>query len=167
MASPCCPWPPIWRDLKRISSTRCGGGAIARLPPRAARDAHASLPTAIAAPAPVAQWKHFVDTLSNIETYEQSLEEFAAGYKKFGFSKKADGTIVFREWCPPAAEAWLVGEFNDWKGEPMTRDQFGVWSCELPPGAIPHDSLVKIRIRHHDGWTVDRFPGAEPLDWLF
>ena len=125
------------------------------------------MPTAIAAPAPVAQWKHFVDTLSNIETYEQSLEEFAAGYKKFGFSKKADGTIVFREWCPPAAEAWLVGEFNDWKGEPMTRDQFGVWSCELPPGAIPHDSLVKIRIRHHDGWTVDRFPGAEPLDWLF
>lgn len=91
---------------------------------------------------------------------EGSLENFSKGYEKMGFSKKRNGTIVYREWCPPAKQAWLIGEFNNWEGTPMVRDEFGVHSCELPAGSIPHDSLIKVRLQHYDGWTVDRLPGA-------
>lgn len=63
---------------------------------------------------------------------------------------------------------------------PMTRDEYGVWSCYVPPladgsCAIPHDSMVKVRsslpllsyaqlippqvsFTKPDGTTVDRLP---------
>ena len=46
----------------------------------------------------------------------------------------------------------------------MTRDEFGVWTAELPDDAatgapaIPHGSRVKIRLQHPGGWWVDRLP---------
>ena len=42
---------------------------------------------------------------------------------------------MYREWAPGAAEAELIGDFNNWQGQAMQRDEFGTWSITLPDGA--------------------------------
>jgi 1,4-alpha-glucan branching enzyme len=44
---------------------------------------------------------------------------------------------VYREWAPGATEAELIGDFNDWKGQAMQRDDFGTWTIKLPEGGLP------------------------------
>ena len=46
------------------------------------------------------QWNHFTNTLANIEKVEGSLENFALGYQKMGFTHGPKGEIVYREWIP-------------------------------------------------------------------
>lgn len=86
----------------------------------------------------------------------------AQGYQKFGINR-AGGVTTYREWAPAAQAAWLIGDFNEWEGTPLEKDDFGVWSVELPDGpggapAIPHKSRVKVRLQHWDGWTIDLVP---------
>jgi len=99
--------------------------------------------------------------LTNIEMYGGGLEEFSKGYKSFGFTSDKDG-IIYREWAPGAISAQLIGDFNDWNGLNMSRDEFGVWTASIPnvngKPAIPHGSRVKIRLQHPGGWWLDRIP---------
>lgn len=44
---------------------------------------------------------------------------------------------MYREWAPGAAEAQLIGDFNDWQGTAMERDAFGTWTLRLPDGEAP------------------------------
>lgn len=96
------------------------------------------------------------------EKHEGGLVEFSKGYLKFGFNR-GEGCIVYREWAPAAQEAQLVGDFNGWDGanHKMEKDQFGVWSIEIPDSggspAIPHNSRVKFRFKNNGVW-VDRIP---------
>ena len=65
--------------------------------------------------------------------------------------------------CCGVQEAWLIGEFNNWEGTPLEKDEFGVWATELRDNAdgspaIPHNSKVKLRLKHWDGWTIDLVP---------
>jgi len=101
-------------------------------------------------------------TKANITKAEGSLEAFAKGYDTFGFTRK-DGCTIYREWAPAAGGAQLIGDFNNWSGTWMEKNEFGVWSVSLPDGpdgspAIPHGSRVKIRLQHPGGWWVDRLP---------
>jgi 1,4-alpha-glucan branching enzyme len=41
---------------------------------------------------------------------------------------------VYREWAPGAKAAALIGDFNNWEPAWMERDEWGVWSVELPDG---------------------------------
>jgi 1,4-alpha-glucan branching enzyme len=50
-----------------------------------------------------------------------------------GFSRTASSTI-YREWAPGAKAAALVGDFNGWEPAWMNKDEWGVWSVELPDG---------------------------------
>jgi 1,4-alpha-glucan branching enzyme len=81
------------------------------------------------------------------------------GYKSFGINR-ADGVTTYREWAPAAQAAWLIGDFNEWQGTALEKNEFGVWSASLPDGApaIPHGSRVKVRLQHWDSWTMDRVP---------
>lgn len=105
--------------------------------------------------------EQYTKTLRNIEMYEGDLESFAQGYRTFGFVRK-ESCIEYREWAPGAIGAQLIGDFNDWNGMDMSRDDFGVWSVTLPDRdghpAIPHGSRVKIRLQHPGGWWLDRLP---------
>ncbi|KEH36310.1 starch branching enzyme I [Medicago truncatula] len=107
--------------------------------------------------------KKYLDQKKLIEDYEGGLEEFAKGYLKFGFNREEDG-IVYREWAPAAQEAQIIGDFNGWDGSNhhMEKDQFGVWSIKIPDAdgnpVIPHNSRVKFRFKHSDGFWVDRIP---------
>lgn len=55
------------------------------------------------------------------------------GYEKLGFSREGK-TAVYREWCPAASSAQLIGDFNCWGGTHMEKDEFGVWKVVLPDG---------------------------------
>eukprot|EP00798_Chlamydomonas_sp_ICE-L_P020992 gene20992-27850_t len=97
----------------------------------------------------------------SIEKAEGSLAEFAQGYNKLGFTRE-NGAIVYREWAPAAQAACLIGDFNNWEGSWMNKDQWGVWSVTLPDvnggAAIPHRSRLKIRLQDPRGGWVDRLP---------
>lgn len=53
-----------------------------------------------------AQWKQM------IKTSEGGYDAFSKGYNKFGFNVSPDNTVVYREWAPSAAEAYLIGDFS-------------------------------------------------------
>lgn len=55
------------------------------------------------------------------------------GYENLGITRKA-GKTVYREWAPGAKAAALIGDFNKWEPAWMERDEWGVWSVELPDG---------------------------------
>lgn len=55
----------------------------------------------------------------------------AQGYEYLGFTRK-DGKTIYREWAPGAKAAALIGDFNGWEPFWMNRDEWGVWSIELP-----------------------------------
>ncbi len=68
------------------------------------------------------------------ETSTQRERTCAQGFKKLGFSREGS-TTVYREWAPAAGSAQLIGDFNNWNGSWMERDEFGVWKITLPDGA--------------------------------
>ncbi|GHJ87900.1 hypothetical protein NliqN6_4302 [Naganishia liquefaciens] len=100
-----------------------------------------------------------------IEQSEGGYEKFSRGWEQRGFKVDGKGGVVYREWAPGAVGARLIGEFNNWdhSANVMERDQYGVWSCYVPPladgsCAIPHDSMVKVSFTKPDGTTIDRLP---------
>ncbi|EPS72458.1 hypothetical protein M569_02296, partial [Genlisea aurea] len=107
--------------------------------------------------------KRYAEQKKLIEKHEGSLQEFAQGYKRFGFNRE-DGCIVYREWAPAAQEAEIIGDFNGWSGSgyKMEKNQFGVWFIRIPDShgnpAIPHNSKVKFRFKHGNGVWIDRVP---------
>lgn len=54
-----------------------------------------------------------------------------------GFFREGNAT-VYREWCPAASSAQLIGDFNGWGGSWMERDAYGVWKITLPDGQAPN-----------------------------
>ncbi|RKP26538.1 hypothetical protein SYNPS1DRAFT_32707 [Syncephalis pseudoplumigaleata] len=96
---------------------------------------------------------------------EGGLDGVSQSYKRFGLHRQPDNSIVYREHAPGVAKASLIGEFNQWDVEanPMTRDEFGTWTCVVPPNAdgtpaIPHNSKVKIAMVTPTGERIDRLP---------
>jgi hypothetical protein len=55
------------------------------------------------------------------------------GYENLGFTRKGNAT-VYREWAPGAKAAALIGDFNKWEPTWMEKDEWGVWSVEIPDG---------------------------------
>lgn len=55
------------------------------------------------------------------------------GYETLGFTRQG-GKTIYREWAPGAKAAALIGDFNNWEPAWMERDEWGVWSVELPDG---------------------------------
>ena len=115
--------------------------------------------------------EQFARTLRALEESEGSLEAFADGAKKFGLVREpGKAETTFREWAPAAVEALLLADFNDWKGTPLQRDRYGVWSAVLPDlieggdsgtrrrPAIAHGQRYRLRLRHPGGWWVDVIP---------
>ncbi|KAI8905871.1 glycoside hydrolase superfamily [Gorgonomyces haynaldii] len=108
-----------------------------------------------------ARLDHLQSKLDWIET-QGGLDRFSRSYQQMGFSVD-DHKIVYREWAPGAQEAFLVGDFNHWdrNSHKMTRDQYGVFSIELPhlngKPQIPHDTKIKISLVK-DGNRLERIP---------
>lgn len=84
--------------------------------------------------------------------------ETSRGHEFFGLNRHGD-TIIYREWAPNADYLALIGDFNDWDRarDPMTRDEFGVWTLEIPADELPHGSLIKTHVAA-PGYARDRIP---------
>lgn len=97
-----------------------------------------------------------------------SLQQFADGYKQFGFTRGVDKEkgpgIYYREWAPNAREMSLIGQFNKWdiNANPLKRDEFGWFETFLPDvngqSAIPHGSLIKVTMVTNQGARIYRIP---------
>lgn len=81
------------------------------------------------------RWNQFQKTLRRIETNEGGLLNFAKSFTKLGLHQEGS-QVVYREWAPFAEDAFMIGEFNNWKGTQMHKDPHGIWSCTLP-GRFP------------------------------
>jgi 1,4-alpha-glucan branching enzyme len=88
------------------------------------------------------------------------LTDFATGHTYFGLHFTDDGW-VFREWAPNATAIYIVGEMTDWKEHPAyalePAGSDGVWEICMPPEALAHNGLYRLRI-HWPGGSGDRIP---------
>jgi len=96
---------------------------------------------------------------------EGGLENFASGYKMFGFQRDdVNQQWTYTEWLPAAKQAFLTGEFNQWSNEhPLKNSGFGRWSIDLPDKPdgswlVPHKSQLRVRIEGGNGDRFDRVP---------
>jgi len=106
------------------------------------------------------RFSQYQRVLNAINENEGGLEKFSQGFKKFGFNKQEDGSVVYREWAPAAKEVFLTGDFNSWnrRSHPLVRDEFGCWSITIPAPGIPHSTRVKTVVVTHGGMSLDRIP---------
>jgi len=95
------------------------------------------------------------------------LGAISLGHRYFGFNRGeylGKQGVWYREWAPNALQLRLIGDFNNWDryGNPMVRDEFGVWSLFLPDdkfaGKMVHGSKLKVHVVHDNGTTMDRIP---------
>ncbi|CAJ1351671.1 unnamed protein product, partial [Effrenium voratum] len=75
--------------------------------------------------------------LGELEKNEGGIEQFAEGYKIFGFIRDDEkGGFTYREWLPNAKQVFLIGGFNDWQNTmPLTSEGFGRWAVFIPDKA--------------------------------
>ncbi|KAJ3074824.1 alpha-1,4-glucan branching enzyme [Podochytrium sp. JEL0797] len=98
--------------------------------------------------------------IDTIETHEGGIDKFTRGFETEGFTfDEATGLTTYREWAPGAAEASLVGDFNNWNyvSHPMKKNPFGTFEITTKD-SIPHLSKVKISMLLPDGRRIDRIP---------
>jgi 1,4-alpha-glucan branching enzyme len=89
-----------------------------------------------------------------------SLEDFSSGHEFYGLHRKRKGWI-FREWAPNATAVYFIGDMTGWR----ERSDFslkrindnGDWEIRLPPGAIDHNHLYRLKV-HWKGGEGDRIP---------
>ncbi|CAJ1374066.1 unnamed protein product [Effrenium voratum] len=110
--------------------------------------------------------------LGELEKNEGGIEQFAEGYKIFGFIRDDEkGGFTYREWLPNAKQVFLIGGFNDWQNTmPLTSEGFGRWAVFIPDKAdgspgIPHTTQLKVRLEANDGSWHDRVPAWIKLAW--
>lgn len=112
------------------------------------------------------RFSNYQARLARICRAEGSLLAFARGHEYFGLNRGAhEGRpgVWYREWAPAAESLSLIGDFNGWdrRANPMTRDEFGVWSLFLADeeftGRLTHGSRVKVHVVSSVG-PMDRIP---------
>lgn len=88
------------------------------------------------------------------------------GHHYFGFNRGelfGKPGVWYREWAPGALQLRLIGDFNDWDrmGNPLVRDEFGIWSLFLPDdkfgNRLVHGSKVKVHVVN-ENHKMDRIP---------
>lgn len=95
------------------------------------------------------------------------LGQISQGHRYFGVNRGelyGKPGVWYREWAPGALQLRAIGDFNGWDrhANPMTRDQYGVWSLFFPDEQfgerLVHGSRVKVHVGGEDGSTMDRIP---------
>lgn len=112
------------------------------------------------------RWQHYMKLKDSIEKSGGLLGAVSQGHTYFGFNRgelEGQKGVWYREWAPGAAALSLVGDFNGWDctANPLTRDEYGVWSVFLPDtrygDRMRHESRVKVRVQSAAG-AMDRIP---------
>jgi 1,4-alpha-glucan branching enzyme len=112
------------------------------------------------------RFSYFKSAIKKIDELGGLLGPISQGHKYFGFNRGelwGKPGVWYREWAPGAIQLRLIGDFNDWDryGNPLVRDQFGVWSLFLPDerykDKLTHGSRVKVTVVTESG-QMDRIP---------
>ncbi len=89
-----------------------------------------------------------------------SLDEFSNAHEYYGLHFR-DGQWIFREWAPNATAIYLIGDFSNWEQTDAFAlhygDGNGVWEIELPPDALAHGDLYKLKV-YWPGGGGERLP---------
>ncbi len=94
-----------------------------------------------------------------------SLSEFASGHEFFGLHFRGNEWVL-REWAPNAAAVYMIGDMTRWEETAAfafervsneRQEHEGVWELRMPPHAITHGDLYRLRI-HWKGGQGDRIP---------
>ncbi|HLK55845.1 MAG TPA: alpha-amylase family glycosyl hydrolase [Chthonomonadaceae bacterium] len=94
------------------------------------------------------------------------LGPISQGHHRFGLNRgeqEGQPGVWYREWAPGAQSLALIGDFNGWdrQANPLTRDQWGVWSVFLSDALygerLLHGSRVKVHVVAANG-ALDRIP---------
>lgn len=102
---------------------------------------------------------HAAEKANELTGGQQSLADFASGYLYFGLHR-TDRGWAFREWAPNANAIYLIGDFNGWQETPgyqLQRKDGGVWELLLPPEALSHGQLYKMKVSWPGG-SGERIP---------
>ena len=108
----------------------------------------------------------FMDACQRLEKAGGLLGAASTGYKYFGFNRgenKGTAGLWYREWAPGATALSLVGDFNRWDrtANPLSRDEYGVWSLFLPDdpyaSLLVHGGMLKVHVISALG-GMDRIP---------
>ena len=90
----------------------------------------------------------------------KNLADFASGHNYYGLHF-SENRWIFREWAPNAVSICLIGETTGWQektGFSLKRiNEAGVWEIVLPPEALKHGDLYRLRLRWPGG-EGDRIP---------
>lgn len=109
---------------------------------------------------------YFLGAMHRINSLGGLLGPISQGHQYFGFNRGelwGKPGVWYREWAPGALQLRLIGDFNNWDryGNPLVRDQFGVWSLFLPDDLykdkLTHGSRVKVTVVNENG-QMDRIP---------
>ncbi|MDR2036697.1 MAG: alpha amylase C-terminal domain-containing protein [Bacteroidales bacterium] len=82
-----------------------------------------------------------------------TLSDFASGYLYFGLHRTVTGW-VFREWAPNATSIYMIGDFSEWKPDPVYALKplpRGVWEIELPEDKLHHGALYRLLVSWKGG----------------
>ncbi len=118
-----------------------------------------------------ARQAHFREALNRLKPTGGLLGQISQGHHYFGFNRGefyGKPGVWYREWAPAALQLRLIGDFNNWDrwGNPMVRDQFGVWSLFLPDDKfgdkLVHGSKVKVHVVGEDSKGDGSHPRVHP-----
>lgn len=113
------------------------------------------------------RYAYYRQALAKIDATGGLMGHISQGHHYFGFNRGemyGKPGVWYREWAPGALQLRLIGDFNDWDryGNPLVRDEFGVWSLFLPDekfaDRLTHGSRVKVHVVTEASQTFDRIP---------
>jgi 1,4-alpha-glucan branching enzyme len=104
--------------------------------------------------------KKTLETEQRLLIDSADLVEFSSGHEFFGLHFEHN-IWVFREWAPNATAVTIIGDMTDWQERPAyalkPAGSEGIWEIKLPPDALEHENLYRLRI-HWPGGNGDRIP---------
>src|SRR5687768_2855426 len=115
----------------------------------------------------LARQSRFKTALARFDPTGGLMGQISLGHRYFGFNRgelHGKPGLWYREWAPGALQLRLIGDFNNWDrwGNPMVRDEFGVWSLFLPDEKfgqkLVHGGRVKVHVVGEDSSGRDRIP---------
>lgn len=98
--------------------------------------------------------QHAIARANELTGGHESLSNWASAHEYYGLHK-TETCWIFREWAPNATSMWLVGDFSNWKIDPVFEifriPGTDTWGREIPLDAIKHGDNYRLEMRWEGG----------------